>query len=124
MLLPFMSIASRQGSAIPAAVSWIEAALLGSAATSIAVLTVAALGVGMLWGRLDLRAAARMALGAFILFGAPLIAYQMTNALRDTAAIAPYRADPSPAVAAPPRMPKNAPTQDPYAGASVPQLQP
>jgi type IV secretion system protein VirB2 len=118
-----LNIADQYDGAIPAAVSWVEAALTGSAATSIAILAVATLGLGMLWGRFDLRSAGRVTLGVFILFGAPLMAYQMTGSLRGGGASAPDFARDQVPVQAAPQMPKNAPVNDPYAGAAVPQLQ-
>lgn len=108
---------------IPTAVRWIESMLLGSIATSIAILAVAILTFGMLWGRFDLRAAGRIALGAFILFEAPLIAYQMAASLRGGQVAAPTLAQQTLPVSAAPQIPKNAPVNDPYAGAAVPQLQ-
>lgn len=123
MALPSISLGDQNAGAVPAAIGWIEQALLGPGATSIAILAVAVLGLGMLWGRLDMRAAGRAVLGAFILFGAPLIAYQMSSALRGGEMAAPSLGQATPPVAAAPQMPKNAPAQDPYAGAAVPQLQ-
>jgi type IV secretion system protein VirB2 len=123
MALPTISLGDQNAGAIPSVISWIEQALLGPAATSIAILAVAVLGFGMLWGRVDLRAAGRAILGAFILFGAPLIAYQMSIALRGGEVAAPNVAQQVPSISTAPQMPKNAPAQDPYAGAAVPQLQ-
>jgi type IV secretion system protein VirB2 len=123
MILPAIGISGSNEGAITAAVAWIESMLLGPAATSIAILAVAILGIGMLWGRFDLRAAGRVALGAFILFGAPLIAYQMLGTLRGSEVAAPGVGQYRPPIAAAPQMPRNAPAQDPYAGAAVPQLQ-
>ena len=118
-----MSIFGQKEGAITAAVRWIEAALLGSVATSIAILAVAILAFGMLSGHLEVRTAARVALGAFILFGAPLIAYEMANGLRGSGTAAPGIAQHAPPIPAAPQIPKNAPVNDPYAGAAVPQLQ-
>jgi type IV secretory pathway VirB2 component (pilin) len=123
MALPNIYLGDQSVGAFPAAIGWIEQALLGPAATSIAILAVAALGVGMFWGRFDLRAAGRVALGAFILFGAPLIAHQMSGTLRGGEVAVPSLGQATPPIAAAPQMPKNAPAQDPYAGAAVPQLQ-
>lgn len=123
MFLPYATRDGQNAQTLPMAVNWIERTLLGSAATSIAVLAVAVVGFGMLWGRFDVRAAGRAALGAFILFGAPLIAYQLSNGLRSRQEIAPTLAQPLPLIPAAPQMPKNAPVNDPYAGAAVPQLQ-
>jgi type IV secretory pathway VirB2 component (pilin) len=124
MALPNISVGDQSAGAMPAAVGWIEQALLGPAATSIAILAVAVLGFGMLWGHSDVRVAGRVTLGAFILFGAPLIAYQMASSLRGGEVAAPYVAQQTLPILAAPPMPKNVPAQDPYAGAAVPQLQP
>ena len=120
--MPSIIVASQHEESIVKAVGWIESMLLGSTATTVAILAVAILGLGMLWGRFDMRGAGRIALGAFILFGAPLIAYQMTNSLRGGEPPSPDYARQA-AVPAAPDLPKNAPANDPYAGASVPQLQ-
>ena len=124
MLLLSASVVHPHGGAIPTAVSWIEATLLGSAATSVAVLAIALLGMSMLWGRFDLRAAARVVLGAFFLFGAQLVAEQMMANMRGGEVAATDIVQQSAPLPPAPPIPKNAPAQDPYAGAAVPQLQP
>jgi type IV secretory pathway VirB2 component (pilin) len=124
MLLRSESVTHPQGGYIFAAVNWIQTTLLGSAATSIAIIAVAALGLSMVWGRFDIRAAGRVAVGAFFVFGAPLLALQLSAILRGSAVAEPEMIiAPSPS-GAPPIIPKDAPVQDPYAGAAVPQLQP
>ncbi len=120
-MITMSTFVQNEGS-IAAAVRWIESMLMGSFATSIAILAIAIVGFGMLWGRFDLRSAGRIALGAFILFGAPLIAHQMASSLRGGEASAPDYAQQA-SIPAAPDVPKNAPANDPYAGASVPQLQ-
>jgi type IV secretory pathway VirB2 component (pilin) len=67
-------------SSITDAVAWIDAAVRGQVATAIAVIAVALLGYGMLFGRISVRDAARTVLGCFILFGAPLIAQGLIGA--------------------------------------------
>lgn len=124
MLLLYASVVHPHEGAIPTAVRWIESTLLGSAATSVAILAVATLGIGMLWGRLDLRAATRVVLGAFFVFGAPLIAYRMAASVRGGELAATDIVQQSAPLPPAPPIPKNAPAQDPYAGAAVPQLQP
>jgi type IV secretion system protein VirB2 len=108
------------GAAIPAAVEWAVGTLLGSVATGAAVLAVAFLGFGMLFGHLDWRTGARVVVGIFILFGAPMIARELAALARDgneaetgygaTAGIPQTNA-----------IPKNASAADPYAGAGLPQ---
>lgn len=105
------------------AAGWIQAALLGSVATTVAILAVAAVGLLMLTGRVNVRRGAIVILGCFILFGASTIA----NGLRGAAAaipgetpllvavsprapvidLSPVASDPAPA------------SSDPYAGASI-----
>ena len=110
-------------SVLVAAISWLQDVLLGTVATSIAVIAVAAIGFGMLTGRVNIRHGATVILGCFILFGASTI----VNGLRYAASgVGDY--DPPPVVVAappPPIPPRVQPTRapapyDPYAGASVP----
>jgi type IV secretory pathway VirB2 component (pilin) len=110
-------------SVLVAAISWLQDVLLGTVATSIAVIAIAAIGFGMLTGRVNIRHGVTVILGCFILFGASTI----VNGLRYAASgVGGY--DPPPAiVAAPPPAPapRAQPTgvpapYDPYAGASVP----
>jgi type IV secretory pathway VirB2 component (pilin) len=61
-------------SSIVASVTWIEHALLGTAATAIAVICIAGLGYTFLAGRIPVRRAVTVMIGCFILFGAPSIA--------------------------------------------------
>lgn len=58
---------------INAALGWIEGTLLGSVATTAAVIAVAVVGLMMLTGRIDWRRGLTVILGAFILFGAATI---------------------------------------------------
>jgi type IV secretion system protein VirB2 len=63
-----------QGSGVlVGAVSWLQGTLLGTVATTIAVIAVAAVGFMMLTGRLDWRRGAVVVLGCFVLFGAASI---------------------------------------------------
>lgn len=111
-------------SALVAAISWLQDVLLGTVATSIAVIAIAAIGFGMLTGRVNIRHGATVILGCFILFGASTI----VSGLRYAASGAGGYASPPVVVAAPPPPPPRAqPTgapapYDPYAGASVPML--
>jgi type IV secretory pathway VirB2 component (pilin) len=121
--LPSPSLADPAGSsAVVAAVRWIEGTLLGPAATSVAVVCVAAIGLMMLSGRIDFRRAAAIVLGCFILFGAPAIAAAL-HGLAGGGAPAAAVAEPAwapPPLPVPPPPPPQAPNPDPYAGASVP----
>lgn len=110
-------------SVLVAAISWLQDVLLGTVATSIAVIAIAAIGFGMLTGRVNIRHGATVVLGCFILFGASTI----VNGLRYAASgVGGY--DPPPSIVAaptpspPPRaQPTGTPAPyDPYAGASVP----
>lgn len=58
---------------IVGAVSWLQNTLLGTVATVVAVIAVAAVGFMMLTGRINWRHGAVVVLGLFILFGATSI---------------------------------------------------
>jgi type IV secretion system protein VirB2 len=55
------------------AVNWLQGTLLGTVATVVAIIAVAAVGFMMLTGRLNWRYGATVILGCFILFGATSI---------------------------------------------------
>ena len=68
------SLADQTGdSSLVAAVIWVEGVLLGTVATTIATIAVAAIGLMMLQGRVKWRKGASVILGCFILFGASAI---------------------------------------------------
>ncbi|MEA3030500.1 MAG: hypothetical protein QOJ53_1086 [Sphingomonadales bacterium] len=108
-------------SVLVAAVGWVEATLLGTVATTIAVIAVASVGLMMLAGRVNLRYGLTVILGSFILFGASAIVAGIQASLAGLGAVPPQ----SPAIAAPPLAPPPAGPQpannDPYAGAAVPR---
>jgi type IV secretion system protein VirB2 len=111
-----LAIISPSDFALPAAVAWIEATLLGSVATGVAVLALAFLGFGMLSGRLDWQTGLRVVLGVFILFGAPSIARELASLGRgaEVPALASSNSQ------LPPFEPvRGAPDPDPYAGAAM-----
>ncbi|MXP10332.1 type VI secretion protein [Altererythrobacter halimionae] len=58
---------------IVGALSWMQGTLLGTVATTVAVIAVAAVGFMMLTGRMNWRFGATVILGTFILFGAASI---------------------------------------------------
>jgi type IV secretory pathway VirB2 component (pilin) len=108
-------------SALVAGLKWVEATALGNAATAIAVVAVAAIGMLMLSGRLELRRGLTVVLGCFILFGASSIAAALTGFGGENAV--PHRhstsdGNPLSSRLQPPVGPSAA--YDPYAGASVP----
>ena len=112
--------------AIFAAVSWIEGTLLGTTATVVATIAVAAVGFMMFTGRIDWRLGARTILGCFLLFGASTIAAGLlTVAQHSRGDYAATSVDmpigPSPTVTAPvAAAPSKSDPFDPYAGAAVP----
>jgi type IV secretory pathway VirB2 component (pilin) len=106
--------------AIGGALDWVQGVLLGSIATSVAILGVAAVGFLMLSGRIDPRRAATVVTGCFVIFGASAIARGITESTSR------WSSPPAAALAeippVPPPPPVQAlPAQDPYAGAALPQ---
>ena len=55
------------------AVTWMQSTLLGTVATTVAVMAVAMVGFMMLTGRMNWRYGATVIIGCFILFGAASI---------------------------------------------------
>jgi type IV secretory pathway VirB2 component (pilin) len=118
-----ISFAGPGGSgAIVAAVQWLQATLLGTMATTVAVISVATVGFMMLSGRIDLRRGASVVVGCFVLFGASAIAAGIRSvASGDFAPVEPvYRVDPWLPPPPPPPQPAPPAPSDPYAGAAVP----
>jgi len=113
------SLADPAGSSvIAAALWWLQATLLGTVATTLAVIAVASVGLMMLGGRIDLRYGLTVIAGSFILFGASSIVAGLQASLGG-AEIAADSHPPPPAPALPPPPPPPA-AGDPYAGASLP----
>lgn len=72
--LTFAAVADPAGSGVIVdAVNWLQGTLLGTVATVVAVIAVAAVGFMMLTGRINWRHGAVVILGCFILFGAASI---------------------------------------------------
>jgi type IV secretory pathway VirB2 component (pilin) len=114
------SLADPSGSsAIVGAVQWLEGTLLGTLASSVAVIAVAWVGLLMLAGRLELRRGLTVILGCFVLFGAATIAAGIRGAAGSGPAVV---LTPPPRTAVPPVPPPSpAPgNADPYAGAAMP----
>jgi type IV secretory pathway VirB2 component (pilin) len=101
---------------LSSAIDWLKDVLTGPAATTIAILGVASIGFLMLTGRTDLRRAARVIIGCFILFSASAIASGIVGTLQP----------PPPPSLAPEQPPAYAPSvpkptsADPFPGASIP----
>lgn len=104
---------------VVAAVWWLQATLLGTIATTIAVIAVSWVGLMMLSGRTNIRYGLTVMAGCFILFGAGTIAAGIQSSLgQGDLAGAPYAL---PQQTDPPPLPTRPSTSsDPYAGASVP----
>lgn len=100
---------------------WVQGVLLGTTATAVAIVAVAAIGLLMLSGRLELRRGITVVIGCFVLFGAAGIPAALTgevgadNPRGPTAAASPDPLSNQVHSAPPPTA------YDPYAGASVPQ---
>jgi type IV secretion system protein VirB2 len=63
-----------QGSGVlVSAVNWLQGTLLGTVATTLAVIAVAAVGLMMLTGRINWRHGAVVIVGCFVVFGAASI---------------------------------------------------
>lgn len=105
-------------SPLVAAVLWLQFTLLGTIATTTAVIAVATVGMMMLTGRIELRRGATVVVGCFILFGATSIAAGIRSAASGFGgpSAPPVPVQASAGVVVPP--PTN---YDPYAGASVPR---
>ncbi len=117
--MPILTVlASSQDNAIIPAVEWVENLLLGTLGTTIAVIAVAMVGFSMLKGNLSPDTAARVVLGAFILFGASQIARALSafsiGPEEQAVLIYPPLTSPFPSPT------PSAPNSDPYAEAALP----
>lgn len=104
---------------LAAAAEWISAVLLGSVASTVAIIAVAGVGLLMLAGRANWRRALSVVLGCFIIFSARSIAEGFGGLIagepeRPTLADAPSQPLPTYRPSEPPA------NYDPYAGAAVP----
>lgn len=131
---PSSSLGDPGGSgAVVAAVQWLQNTLLGTVATTVAVICVATVGLMMFSGRIDLRRGASVVVGCFILFGASSIAAGIQSVAGGGSAEPVYQVEAW--TAAPPPSPPPVrssapvdpygltappPPADPYAGAAVP----
>lgn len=119
------SLADPEGSmALVTAVQWVQGALLGTVATTIAVVMVATVGLMMLSGRVNYRHGATIILGCFVLFGAPSIVAGLRATVSDSwdRSSVNVSVPPAPEFAPPQKLSEPAGSYDPYAGASVPGI--
>jgi type IV secretory pathway VirB2 component (pilin) len=107
---------------VAAAVNWLEATLLGSLATAVAVIVIASFGLLLFLGRVPTRRAIEVLFGCFILFGASSIASGVMRSIYGPGT------EPHIAEASPSSPPIEAPVQahspqpyEPYTGAAVPR---
>lgn len=113
------------GHVFAGAVQWLQATLLGTVATAVAVIAIASVGLLLMSGRIDLRRGAQVIFGCFILFGASSIAGGIVRAVSGTReATSPELPPPAPPPNLRGEVPKAQPTApyDPYAGAAMPVL--
>ncbi|WAC25466.1 TrbC/VirB2 family protein [Blastomonas sp. SL216] len=105
---------------IGSAVVWLQSAMLGQLATAIAVTAIAAVGLALMSGRLDLRRGIVTVIGCFVVFGASGIAAGIvaaaTSASMSTAGLDGSGRTPRPPIPVV-RPPAD---YDPYAGAAMP----
>jgi hypothetical protein len=99
--------------------------LLGTAATTVAIIAISSVGFLMLAGRIDVCRAAQVIFGCFIIFGASTIASGIIGAFNGagtgTPQVAAVTPPPQPALTQLPAYPKsNSMPYDPYAGAALP----
>jgi type IV secretion system protein VirB2 len=79
LAIPSLALAQQQtgdpqgAGPIVNALAWLQGTLLGTVATTVAVMAVAAIGFMMLTGRMNWRFGATVIVGVFILFGATTI---------------------------------------------------
>lgn len=104
-----------------AAVAWLQGTLLGTIATTLAIIAVAAIGMLMFSGRVDVRRGLSVVFGCFILFGASGIAAGIQGAIAGGTADSVVPSVPLVVNTPPAPAPKPQAPYDPYAGASVPQ---
>lgn len=107
--------------AITDGMAWVQGVALGTTATILSVVAVAAFGLLMLPGRLELRRGLSVVIGCFILFSASGMAKALVGAAMSQSMTTPPSSLSRDAPIAAVRDPGQRPSSyDPYAGASVP----
>jgi type IV secretion system protein VirB2 len=105
------------GSPMTSATDWLTRALSGNLAISLCVIAVTFVGLMLMTGRLAVRDGLRVALGCFVLLGAPVIAAGLRTAADATwPGSTPHEPLPESSPQPPPLPPAS---YDPYAGASL-----
>jgi type IV secretory pathway VirB2 component (pilin) len=119
------SLADPSGPAVLAsATRWLEATLLGTVATTLAVICVAWIGVMMLSGRVNVRHGITTILGCFLLFGATSIAAGIRCAAQGECSVGGVPVAEADPITSPfpevKRTISSSPVEaDPYAGAAI-----
>ena len=102
-------------SPLVSAVVWLETTLLGTIATTVAIVSVASVGMMMLSGQVSFRRGLTVVAGCFILFGASsIVAGIQATALGSSSSELPIAVVELP----PPVVIPTPSTEDPYAGAA------
>jgi type IV secretory pathway VirB2 component (pilin) len=110
-------------SVFAAAIQWLDGVLLGTLASTVAVIALASVGLLMLSGRVDVRRGAQVIIGCFIVFGASTIAAGIMGVIGGTGSAPQTQSLPSPPPlypAAPAQPARGSSPYDPYAGAALP----
>ena len=114
------SLGSPEGAQpVAAALAWLQGTMLGTVATTVAVMAVASVGFALLTGRLEVRRGLTTITGCFVLFGASSIATGLRALANEDANTPLYVSPTAPLVVSAPER-TDAGVRDPYAGASVP----
>jgi hypothetical protein len=109
--------------AIQDAVHWLQQALTGSLAMTVAVIAIAWFGLMIMSGRLGRERGLQLVLGCFLVFGASSVAAGLIHLFRPDAGSAHYSPPAVPPISGSPAGPPPPAGQhvgyDPYAGAAV-----
>lgn len=101
-------------SSILAAIVWLRTLVSGPIAAAIGTIAVAAVGLSLLGGRLDMRRAGLAVIGLFLVFGSSQIARSLAENPSTTVETFPSPQPATPFLAGPPSN-----DYDPYAGATM-----
>jgi type IV secretory pathway VirB2 component (pilin) len=107
---------------VAAALQWLDGVFLGTLASLIAVIAIGSIGFLLLTGRVDVRRAAQVVIGCFIIFGASTIAEGILHAIAGSGSVPQvqnFRTVP-PIASVPAGPPRSSSPYDPYAGAALP----